>query len=76
MNLALGEDGWFVIFVKVKRQMSNLKPIASTADVRLAEPLDMCYVPSAKFSNVLLFPTKMMVNSEAVLQLEWARFLS
>lgn len=74
MNLAMGEDGWFVISVEVKRRMSNLKPIASTADVRLVELLGMCYVPSAKFSNALLTPTKMMAKTEAVLQLEWACF--
>lgn len=63
MNLVTVKDGWSVIFVGDKRPMSKLKTTAFIVDVQLVEPLVMCCVQSAKFSNVLPSQITMMVSN-------------
>lgn len=76
VNLAMAEDGYFVIFVKGKKPMSKLKTIGSTVDVRLAELLDISCVQSAKFSNVSLSQITLMVRTYPFETLNSSGFLA
>ncbi|KAF7830153.1 uncharacterized protein G2W53_012486 [Senna tora] len=60
VNHAMEQDGYFVTFVKGRKQMSKVKTSGPTVDVHHAELLDMSYVQSVRSSNVSLFQVTMM----------------